>query len=199
MHRPVENPVGSLAKNLPSYVIKPPVEAVVFSWGSNEDYQLGLDTEPRNPNVYTPKVCESLLGCRFMGRSFGRTPLVAGSRNTLAIDSNGQVCPCTGACRLARGQLLLTRLQQQPAGVPLVHASRLSISSRCWSCVGRADHTHRHGGPVFLIRPQVWSWGWNDRGTLGLGHRAKVRVPAAHCAHTCTQTHLPAGNTLHCT
>jgi hypothetical protein len=24
---------------------------------------------------------------------------------------------------------------------------------------------------------QVWSWGWNDRGTLGLGHRAKARKP----------------------
>lgn len=24
---------------------------------------------------------------------------------------------------------------------------------------------------------QVWSWGWNDRGTLGLGHRGKSRKP----------------------
>ncbi len=24
---------------------------------------------------------------------------------------------------------------------------------------------------------QVWSWGWNDRGTLGLGHQSKEMKP----------------------
>lgn len=42
-------------------------------------------------NVTTPKVVEALLGVQFSGRSFGRPPIVGGSRNTLAIDSDGQV------------------------------------------------------------------------------------------------------------
>jgi alpha-tubulin suppressor-like RCC1 family protein len=28
------------------------------------------------------------------------------------------------------------------------------------------------------VTPQVWSWGWNDRGTLGLGHRQPVSKPS---------------------
>lgn len=86
---PIESPVGHLCKNLPVYVRKPPIEAVVFAWGVNEDGQLGLDCQN---NVTTPKVVESLLGVQLSGRSFARSPLVAGSRNSLAIDSDGQVC-----------------------------------------------------------------------------------------------------------
>jgi hypothetical protein len=81
-------PVGALCRKLPQYVKTPPVEAVVFAWGVNEDGQLGIDSEQ---NVATPKVVEALLGARLAGRSFCRAPLVAGSRNTLAIDSDGQV------------------------------------------------------------------------------------------------------------
>jgi len=42
----------------------------------------------------TPKVVEALLGVQFKGRSFLSAPLVAGSRNTLAIDADGEVCNC---------------------------------------------------------------------------------------------------------
>jgi alpha-tubulin suppressor-like RCC1 family protein len=27
------------------------------------------------------------------------------------------------------------------------------------------------------VCPQLWSWGWNDRATLGLGHRQRVDKP----------------------
>lgn len=37
------------------------------------------------------QVVEALLGVQFSGRGFCRTPLVAGSRNTLALDAAGQV------------------------------------------------------------------------------------------------------------
>ncbi|GFR50047.1 hypothetical protein Agub_g12098 [Astrephomene gubernaculifera] len=101
---------GSLCAGLPRYVRHPPIEAVVFGWGVSEDGQLGLDTRA---DVPAPKVVERLLGVQFSGRGFCRTPLVAGSRNTLAIDAAGQ----------------------------------------------------------------VWSFGWNDRGTLGHGHRSVERKP----------------------
>lgn len=46
-----------------------------------------------------------MLGIRFSGRTFGQTPIVAGSRNTLAIDGEGRVsqglsrsCACLTDC-----------------------------------------------------------------------------------------------------
>lgn len=59
------------------------------------------------------QVVDTLLGLQFSGRTFLRTPLVAGSRNTLAIDAAGG----------------------------------------------------------------LWSWGWNERGTLGHGHHSPEHKP----------------------
>lgn len=105
-----ERCVGSLSTRQPEYVVNPPIEAVVFGWGVNEDSQLGLDA--RCDHV-TPKVVESLLGTQLRGRGFGIEPIVTGSRGTLAIGADGM----------------------------------------------------------------LWSWGWNARGTLGLGHRENVPKP----------------------
>ena len=58
-------------------------------------------------DVLSPKVIEGLLGTRYRGKTFGRSPLVAGSRNTMVVTADGQ----------------------------------------------------------------VYSWGWNDRATLGHGHQ----------------------------
>jgi len=57
--------------------------------GVNEDGQLGLDREQNN--LMHPKVVESLLGIQFKGRGHLSAPLVGGSRNTLAIDADGEV------------------------------------------------------------------------------------------------------------
>ncbi len=59
-----ESPVGVLCANSPSYVLNPPIEAVVFAWGASEDHQLGLDTEE---DIKSPKVVEALLGIQFRG------------------------------------------------------------------------------------------------------------------------------------
>jgi hypothetical protein len=48
----------------------------------------GVDTEA---DLLSPKVIESVLGTRLRGRDFTASPLVGGSRNTLAIDADGQV------------------------------------------------------------------------------------------------------------
>jgi hypothetical protein len=53
-------------------------------------YVQGVDTEA---DLLSPKVIESLLGTRLRGRDFTASPLVGGSRNTLAIDADGQVSP----------------------------------------------------------------------------------------------------------
>jgi alpha-tubulin suppressor-like RCC1 family protein len=64
-------------------------------------------------SLTTPKVLEALLGTRLRGRTFGRTPLISGSRNSVALSADGD----------------------------------------------------------------VFSWGWNARGTLGHGHRDPVPKP----------------------
>jgi hypothetical protein len=108
-------PVGSLSRDLPSYVNNPPVESVVFGWGTNEDGQLvrsflspaccmrvACEVEGmlsrRLPgilcvqgvdsaeNVLSPKVVEALLGTRFRGRAFGKLPLVCTPRCVLSFD-----------------------------------------------------------------------------------------------------------------
>jgi hypothetical protein len=69
LHRPpasvASSHVGSLCDHLPAYVYDPPIETVVFSWGVNEDGQLGLDRIPGGAaanNVLQPKVVEACLG-----------------------------------------------------------------------------------------------------------------------------------------
>lgn len=83
-----EYAVGSLLQGLPQYVFDPPIEAVVFGFGVTEDGQLGMDG---TGNVHNPKVLEALLGARIRGRGFGRLPMVAGSRASLAISADGDV------------------------------------------------------------------------------------------------------------
>lgn len=87
--------------HLDSFVRKPPIETVAFGWGVNEDGQLGLmetgsasekGDKGQNPFVMSPKVVEGLLGTKFRGRSGSRSPLVAGSRNTMVVTADGQVC-----------------------------------------------------------------------------------------------------------
>ncbi len=84
-----------------SFVVKPPIETVAFGWGVNEDGQLGLmetgsasdkGEKGQNPFVMCPKVVEGLLGTKFRGRVGSRSPLVAGSRNTMVVTADGQVC-----------------------------------------------------------------------------------------------------------
>lgn len=42
-------------------------------------------------DVVRAQVVEATLGLRLSGRKFNRTPIVAGSRNTLVLDGSGQV------------------------------------------------------------------------------------------------------------
>jgi len=79
--RPSHTPFPSSLSLSLSLSLHPPT-------GVSEDGQLGLDS---GEDVLAPKVVEALLGTRFRGREFGRAPLVAGSRGSLAIDAEGRL------------------------------------------------------------------------------------------------------------
>ena len=44
-----------------------------------------------SPRLQLPKVVDTLLGIRLQGRVWGRDPIVSGSRNSIAIDAQGQM------------------------------------------------------------------------------------------------------------
>ncbi|GAB4819656.1 hypothetical protein N2152v2_006702 [Parachlorella kessleri] len=159
----VASHVGSLCEGLPQYCYEPPIEAVVLGFGVNEDGQLGLDTAD---NVLTPKVVEALLGTRFRGRDFGRVPLVAGSRNTLAIDAEGQVM--TGNERKPRRVL----------GLKGVRVVQVAIGG--WHALAVDE-----GG-------QMWAWGGNEYGQCGVNpwHR-DIAVPCQCLPELRVQQCLP--------
>jgi hypothetical protein len=70
----------------------------------------GVDTEE---NLMSPKVIESLLGTRLRGRDFTTSPLVGGSRNTLAIDADGQVG--LQSCAIPSVISMMTMLRCRPS------------------------------------------------------------------------------------
>lgn len=178
--------VGSLCADLPSFVTAPPIEAVVFGWGVAEDGQLGLDTDA---NVLSPKVVEALLGTRFRGRQFGRGPLIAGSRLTLAIDGEGKVLSWGWNARSSlghghRGNEKKPRRIAALKGVNIVQAA-------CggWHCLAVSN------------TGQAYAWGGNEYGQCGVaqGKRdvpeptpclpdQKVVQVAAGGMHTCALT-----------
>lgn len=108
----------------------------------------------RSPPVWqAPKVVEALLGTRFRGRDFNCTPLVAASRNTLAIDADGNVitwvggwagwrvrgarrCPGRMCCPAAGCSFCHTRQMQrahvEQAPVPTAAAPGLECTRHAW-------------------------------------------------------------------
>ncbi len=143
-----------------------PIPALLGAQGVNEDSQLGLEDRQ---NLNTPKVVEAFLGVRLSGRTTYRTPLVAGSRNTLAIDADGQVrAPAVRSRRIF------------PEGI----RGRTSRGRRLQRSSSSANDSGDGAGGGCL---QVWSWGWNDRATLGLGHRNPVNKPQRLTALTHTR------------
>ncbi|PSC75605.1 ultraviolet-B receptor UVR8-like [Micractinium conductrix] len=147
--------VGSLCDGLPAYVYDPPIEAVVFAWGVNEDGQLGLEKlggGAAAENVLAPKVVEACLGTRFRGREFGCSPLVASSRNTLAIDADGSVITWGWNDRgtLGHGHRQPSYKPQRVAGLAGVRIKQASIGG--WHVLALDEDG------------QCWAWGGNEYG-----------------------------------
>mmetsp|Transcript_2873 Transcript_2873/g.7350 ORF Transcript_2873/g.7350 Transcript_2873/m.7350 type:complete len:538 (+) Transcript_2873:196-1809(+) len=150
-----ERPVGSLAQRLPAYAHDPPIEAVVFAWGVNEDSQLGLDS--RNDHS-KPKVVESLLGTRLRGRAFGVEPLVTGSRGTLAIGADGRLLAwgwnARGTLGLGHRDSNVPKPCPVKDGLQGVRITQAALGGWHSACVDD--------------RGQVYSWGGNEYGQCGV-------------------------------
>ena len=109
----------------------------------------GVDTDQ---NVLNPKVIEALLGTRFRGRAYGRSPVVAGSRNTLAIDADGQVLAWGWNARATLGNYRRAneRKPRRVAGLQGVAVEQVAIGG--WHCL------------AVDAEGNAWSWG-ECRGT----------------------------------
>eukprot|EP00798_Chlamydomonas_sp_ICE-L_P002659 gene2659-17125_t len=159
-------PVGSLCRNLPRYVRNPPIEAVVFAWGVNEDGQLGLLGDG---NVPTPKVVDTLLGVQWQGRSFGCDPLVAGSRNSLALDAEGGVWSWGWNARgtLGHGH---RGLEAKPHRIQALAGERIvQVSVNGWHCL------------ALNSTGQMFSWGGNEYMQCGMDADKRDIVTPVMC------------------
>ncbi|KAK9819733.1 hypothetical protein WJX72_001724 [[Myrmecia] bisecta] len=178
--------VGILCRNVPAYVREPPIEAVVFGWGVSEDGQLGVEGAA---DVLAPKVIEALLGTRLKGRSFLSSPLVAGSRNTLAIDADGQLLSWGWNARgtLGHNHRGTERKPRRVAALKGVNILQTSIGG--WHCLAVDD------------KGQAYAWGGNEYGQCGLDlpkrdlvvptpcmSHLRIRQVAAGGMHSCALT-----------
>eukprot|EP00889_Picochlorum_renovo_P001271 jgi/Picre1/28301/NNA_003707.t1 len=161
-----ESDVGVICKGLPGFVYSPPVETVCFGWGVNEDGQLGLVNDSFD-DVLTPKVIEGLLGTRFRGRRFGASPIVAGSRNTMAVTADGQVYSWGWNDRATLGQghqecMPKPRKIMGLQGVHVVqvavggwHALAVDVDGQCWAWGGNEyNQCDAEPGTRDLLQPQ---------------------------------------------
>ncbi|KAI7841414.1 hypothetical protein COHA_004809 [Chlorella ohadii] len=187
LHRPppsvASSHVGSLCDHLPAYVYDPPIETVVFSWGVNEDGQLGLDRVSGGAaanNVLQPKVVEACLGTRFRGREFGCSPIVAASRNTLAIGADGEVITWGWNARgtLGHGHREPQSKPQRVAGLEAVQIRQAAIGG--WHVLA-LDATG-----------QCWAWGGNEYGQC-LAHGDKDVLRPVRCLNGINVKQVAAG------
>ncbi|KAL4428032.1 hypothetical protein ABPG75_002121 [Micractinium tetrahymenae] len=164
--------VGSLTDGLPAFFYDPPIEAVVFAFGVNEDLQGGLELLPGGAaanNILAPKVVEALLGTRFRGRDFGCTPLVAASRNTLAIDADGNVITWGWNARgtLGRGHREPHGRPQRVPGLEGVRIKQAAIGG--WHVLALDD------------TGQCWAWGGNEYSQCVPGEGRRDIVTPVRC------------------
>lgn len=143
--------------------------AIVLGWGVNEDFQLGLDSKE---NVFTPKVVEALLGKCLRRRTLGKAPLVAGSRNTLAVTSDGDVFSWGWNDRATLGQGH-RQLEKKPRRVAALREYKIEqVALGGWHCLAVDD------------KGQIFSWGGNEYGQCALPSDLRdVQTPQPILSH----------------
>ncbi|CAG9462728.1 unnamed protein product [Pedinophyceae sp. YPF-701] len=174
---------GSWHQNPPGYVSSPPIEAVIFGWGTNEDAQLGLHS--RDDHV-SPQVVDALLGRRLQGRGFIRIPIVAGSRNSLAIDQAGNVLMWGWNARGTCGQGHQQQTVEKPRRVHLPEGVQITQAALGgWHCIALDSQ----GG--------LWTWGGNEYAQCGYRtHKRDVPVPT-RCLPDLPKVRMVAAGGMH--
>ncbi|KAK9838506.1 hypothetical protein WJX81_003780 [Elliptochloris bilobata] len=162
-----------------------------------EDGQLGVDADQ---SVMAPKVVEALLGTRFRGREFLRAPLVAGSRNTLAIDSEGQVLSWGWNARgtLGHGHRGNERKPRRLAALSGVTISQVAIGG--WHCLALdAGALAAMSLPKYVVAcGLVYAWGGNEYGQCGVHWGARDVVEPAPCVPSLRVVQVAAGGMHSC-
>ena len=153
-------------------VRRPPIETVAFGWGVTEDGQLGLMQGPTTKDIpsaciLSPKVVEGLLGTKFRGRDGSRRPVVAGSRCTMVVTSDGQVYSFgwNDRATLGQGHKELVTKPSRVVGLQGVHVVQVALGG--WHALA----LDRDGG--------CWAWGGNEYNqcdALGVGR--DISTPA---------------------
>ncbi|KAK9908666.1 hypothetical protein WJX75_001202 [Coccomyxa subellipsoidea] len=175
--------VGFLCRSLPQYVQKPPIEAVVFGWGVNEDGQLALDEAE---NVMAPKVLEALLGTRFQGRDFLKSPLVCGSRCTVAIDNDGQVLSWGWNDRATLGHSHREH-ERKPRRVAALRGMEITqVSTGGWHCL------------ALDAAGLVYAWGGNEYGQCNVEWNVRDVVQPTPCVPGLRVKQVAAGGMHSC-
>lgn len=143
---------GSLSRGLPRYVRQPPIEAVVFAWGVNEDGQIGnLDSEAdvMQPKVWPPPPPPAGWGLR----SAGMERRLRGLRDALSA----QTLPLCFWCMAAWCTSRCACASTHNCGSPLQHwkhcASHAAPVPVLPVCVCAPPNAYTLGGTGLGARP----------------------------------------------
>jgi hypothetical protein len=148
--------------------------------------------------VVAPKVVEALLGTRFRGREFLRSPLARGPPAAACFALAGQrsrhpsmglAIKCQGASTWTTGlqdRAWSVHQSNRPLRAAAEASRRLEQGGVSGSAPVPPGRQHAWGAQVAGSRNtlaidcegQVLSWGWNARGTLGHGHRCALPQPS---------------------
>lgn len=133
-------------------------DGLIYAWGDNSYGELGIGVSGGNRN--TPQLAKTPAGVRF-------TQIGAGQWHAIALDTKGNVWTWG---RGNVGQLGIPdnlRDQNTPQMVPGPDGKPNSNKFQKVSAGGKHSAALDNSG-------QIWSWGENQRGQLGLGYKSAV-------------------------
>ena len=128
-------------------------DGAVWTWGSNAYGQLGRGSDV--VDTHTPGRIDPLL--------FGNSPahmVACGENFTLILNSRGEVWAC-GLNEYGQLGLGHTHMVNAPTRIDPVHFGDMPVAMI--ACGSRYSMAVAHGGR------ELFGWGWNDAGQLGVG------------------------------
>lgn len=149
-------PVAAVAAGM-SHSLALTKEGTVWAWGWNAAGQLGVDNVNPRPTAAPVPGLTNIVA------------IAAGQNHSVALDADGAVYTWgwNGFGQLGTGTFINRTI---PARVPALSGVTAIVSG------------HENGNFVLALRVdgQVFAWGQNDRGQLGLGHRSTVPSPQSN-------------------